>query len=355
LKKWQRIRSRGAARVVSDNGAYRTSEPEREPPTAITPFSESRAVIAVSPELAERAVGYAQAADAPNTRRAYASQWRLFDQWCRARGLSPLPAEPAALALFVTERADTGSSVSTINQGVAAVAQRHARAKLASPTESPEVRLVMQGIRKRLGTAKKRAAPVVPDALRRMSQAVLDSPIGLRDRALMLVGFAGALRRHELVDLDARDVEFTEDGLLVTLRRSKTDQEGAGAVVAVPYGSDRATCPVRSLRAWLDASAITEGAIFRGYRGKQMSAKRLDGRDVARILQKIARRADVSLDGLSGHSLRAGLGTTAAKQGKRLEVIQKHMRHKRLEQTLEYVRQARAFDEDDNAASGIGL
>lgn len=315
------------------------------------------APITVPVELVERTLENAKNSKAKNTRRAYASQWRMFERWCCERGASPLPAEPAVLALYVTERENEGVKVSTIDQAVAAIVFRHVRARLPKPNDAPEVKDVLDGIRRKIGRRpRKQAAPLSPELLRRMARAAPDNRAGARDKALSLVGFAGALRRQELVDLDVPDVTFTDEGLQLLIRKSKTDQEGRGIVLSVMRGADSETCPVLALQAWLDASGITEGAIFRGvHRSGRVGSKRLDGRDVSTILQRAAQRAGIELANISGHSMRAGLGTTAAKQGKRLEVIQKHMRHKRLDQTLEYLRQAKAFDEDENATAGIGL
>jgi integrase len=260
--------------------------------------------------------------------------------------------------LYLTERASAGAGRSTIDQIVAAVNQKHKLSKLPKPSLTLELELVIKGIRRKFeGRTKRRASPLAPDLLRQMVRAMPDGSLASkRDAALVLTGFGGALRRQELVDVDVEHIEFYDDGMKVYLPRSKTDQEGEGARVSIPFGSDKHTCPVRAMRAWLAASEVESGCVFQGVtrRGK-LSGKRLDGRDVARIVQRAARRAGITLDRISGHSLRAGLGTTAAKEDKRIDVIQKHMRHKRMEQTVEYIRYAKAFDPDENAASGIGL
>jgi len=309
-------------------------------------------------ELVQKALDYAEEGiGSASTRRVYATQWRAFEQWCASHACEPLPAQPAALVLYLTERAGAGAGRSTIDQIVAAVNQKHELADLPKPSQAREVKLVVRGIRKRVARAKRRASPLAPDLLRQMVRAMPEGSLASkRDAALVLTGFGGALRRQELVDVDVEHVEFHEDGMKVYLPRSKTDQEGEGALVSIPFGSDKHTCPVRAMRAWLAASGIASGCVFQGVtrRGK-LSGKRLDGRDVARIVQRAARRAGITLDRISGHSLRAGLGTTAAKEDKRIDVIQKHMRHKRMEQTVEYIRDAKAFDPDENAASGIGL
>src|SRR5262249_12646788 len=134
--------------------------------------------------------------------------------------------------------------------------------------------------------------------------------------ALVLLGFAGAFRRSELVGLDVADLDFGNDGLTVTLRRSKTDQEGQGRKVGIPYGSNPQTCPVRSLRAWIEVSAIVVGPVFRSVdRHGRVQPARLGGGDVARVVKKLARRAGLDAAKYAGHSLRAGHATSAAIAG----------------------------------------
>ena len=166
-----------------------------------------------------------------------------------------------------------------------------------------------------MGTAPRRVAPVLVDELRAMVGALPPSLVGVRDRALLLVGFCLAGRRGELVALDAADVKFTKKGLIITIRRSKTDQEQAGCDVGVPYGNNPNTCPVRALRAWLTVSRVRSGTLFRSVKHGQVGGA-LCGRDVARIVQRTAARAGLDAREYSGHSLRAGLATSAAQAGK---------------------------------------
>jgi len=175
--------------------------------------------------------------------------------------------------------------------------------------------------------------------------------VGLRDRALLLVGFSGAFRRSELVGLNVEDCEFSDDGLTITLRRSKTDQEAAGRKIGIPRGSSPETCPVRALRAWMDAASIAEGTLFRsvnrhGHVGERLSAKR-----VAIVVKQAA--AAVSLDEtqFAGHSLRAGLVTSAAIAGRSDRSIMNTTGHRSIAMVQRYVRDASLFR--DNAASGL--
>ena len=290
---------------------------------------------------------------AENTRRAYASDWRTFTAWCAQGGLEPLPALPAAVALYVAHLAEAGRKASTITRACAAIASAHHAAGLSSPTAHENVRQVMKGARRALGTRPAQKAPVRVDDLRAMVGTLGETLAGQRDRALLVVGFAGALRRSELVALDVADTTETRDGLMITIRRSKTDQEGAGHEVALPFGSDPATCPVRTLRAWLEASGITSGPVFRSITRHGVIGDRLTDKSVAGIVKRTATRAGLDAARFAGHSLRAGLMTASAEAGKPLDVIMRQSRHRSHAVALGYIRRASAFKE--NAAAGIGL
>ena len=315
----------------------------------------SAALADLQPAL-EAARAYAANSRAPSTQRVYRRCWRLFQEWCSAHSMSSLPAPPELVAAFLATQA-AQASVSALAQALAAIAHAHQSAGLPSPHVAPVVQRVWAGIRRQKGVApKRRAAPLGPGELRSIIGAMgpaIDLA-AVRDRALLLVGFAAALRRHEVVDLDVSSLEFEADGLRVEVKRSKTDQEAHGETVGVPFGSDRVTCPVRAMRDWLDFSGLREGAVFRGVRYGRLTAKRLTPRDIARVIQRRARRAGLSVEGLSGHSLRAGLATTAAKAGKSMHSIAKQTRHKSLTMVERYIRDAELLG-DGNAAGGIGL
>ena len=305
--------------------------------------------------LVDSARGYAADARAAATRQKYREQWERFDQWCDAHGFCALPTSATALSLYLSACADDGLSVATLGQALAAIAEVHKRSGHPSPRTLPKVREVWKGIRRRLGTApRRRVAPVIVDELRQLAEVLDETRIGRRDRALLTIGFAAALRRSELVALDVEDLRFTADGLEILVRKSKTDQEGEGALVGVPFGSDLATCPVRSLRTWLADVALEEGAVFRAVSRHGRLGERLSDRDVARIVKRTALRAGLDPAPYAGHSLRAGLATSAAKAGKRDRAIMKQGRWRSRAMVDRYVRDATLID-DDNAAAGIGL
>lgn len=204
------------------------------------------------------------------------------------------------------------------------------------------------------GTAQKGKKPLLIEHIRAIVEVLPDSLLGVRDRALLLVDFAGAFRRSELVNIDMTDVEFKMDGLVVTLRRSKTDQEGQGECIGIPYGSPPSTCPVRALRAWLDQAGITEGAVFRSVnRHGQVQSKGLSDKAVALVVKRAVELIGLDPNEYSGHSTRSGLATTAAKAGVSERVIMKQTRHKSTQMVRKYIRDGELFEE--NAAVRVGL
>lgn len=306
-------------------------------------------------EVVERAKEYARQAKAENTLRAYRSDWAHFEEWCSRQGLAPLPAAPATVALYITALAEAGRTVSTIRRRLASISAVHQAAGHQSPTQDMQVKTIWAGIRRAKGTAQRQVAPVVTEHLRAIVGALqLDTLAGLRDRALLLVGFIGAFRRSELVGLNVEDLTPTAEGFVVTLRRSKTDQEGEGETKAIPYGANAETCPARALRAWLDAAGITSGPVFRAVnRHGQVSAGRLSDRAVALIVKRSVEAVGLDASRFSGHSLRAGFATAAARAGASERDIARVTHHKSDRVLRRYIRDAQVFD--NAALSAVGL
>lgn len=187
-----------------------------------------------------------------------------------------------------------------------------------------------------------------------MVEALPATTKGVRDRALLLIGFAGAFRRAELVGLDVADVHFAAEGLIITLRRSKTDQDGEGMVKGVAFGTAPATCQVRALRAWLDKCKATEGPLFRSLTPQgHVKPKRLRDYEVAKIVKASARRAGLEAHDFSGHSLRVGLATAAAHAGVPERIIAEQTGHKDMNTLRRYIRRGELFRE--NASAEVGL
>ena len=304
--------------------------------------------------LDDRARDYAYRSRAEATWRGYASDWRGFAAWCRQHGLQALPAAPETVARYLVDAAaryKTGS----LQRHLSAIASAHRAGGHESPTRAEAVRLVWAGIRREHGTAQQGKAPLVTADVAAMVAALPRGPLGVRDRALLLVGFAGAFRRSELVALDVADVERTAAGLVVTIRRSKTDQEGAGRKLGIPAGKNPRTCPVRALRAWLELARIQDGPLFRGVDRHGNVLGRLSDRGVARAVKRAAERAGLDPERYAGHSLRAGLATAAAAAGVEERVIARQTGHRSMVVLRRYIRDGELFRPGQNAAAAVGL
>jgi site-specific recombinase XerD len=301
----------------------------------------------------EQARQYIRASKAENTLRGYQSDWRDFCAWCEAHTLGALPTTSETVASYIAECAGH-LKPGSIQRRLNAIAEAHKAVGLESPTHTGIVRNTMKGIRRTLGTAPAQKAPTLTDDIRAMVGATDSGLIGLRDRALILLGFAGAFRRSEVVGLDVEDCAFTTDGLTVTLRRSKTDQEGVGRRVGIPYGSNPETCPVRIVQRWMEHAGISTGPLFRSInRHGQVQPGRLSGIDVARIVKKLAERAGLDAAKYAGHSLRAGHATAAAIAGASERSIMNQTGHRSVHMVRRYIRDGNLFRE--NSAGKLGL
>jgi integrase len=293
----------------------------------------------------DRARQYAEAAHAENTRRAYRVGWSDFLAYCHTQGFDALPATPQTVALYVTALADR-AKLATIRLSLAAIARKHREIGLESPVAHEVVRRIVRGVARTNGASQTRKAAVTLDHLRAMLLEIHGDDLkAKRDRAIVLLGFAAALRRSELAALSVEDLRFEKRGLVVTIRRSKTDQEAKGAEIAVPYVPNRSLCAVRALKAWLDASGVASGSLFRSFTlQRRMLETPIDGRDVANLVKKLCGKARLDGD-FSGHSLRAGFATSAAAAKAPLDAIARTTRHKSVSVLMGYVRPAQVFDD----------
>jgi site-specific recombinase XerD len=207
-------------------------------------------------ELAERWQFYVRQTKSLNTIRAYRADWQDFQSWCHQQRSDSLPAGAATIATYITCLADQGCKASTIQRRLTTISQMHDAAGFESATKTKLVRTTMSGIRRTIGVAQIGKQPLLTTDIRSMCDALGDDLAGLRARALILLGFAGGFRRSELAGLRWHDIEFKSEGLIVSLVRSKVDQEASGRNVGIPYGSNPNTCPVRGLAAWRDARVV---------------------------------------------------------------------------------------------------
>jgi len=210
----------------------------------------------------------------------------------------------------------------------------------------------MAGIRRSLGVAPKQKKAATTDILSAMVTHIdRDKTIGKRDAALLLLGWSGAFRRSELVALDVDDLEETDKGLLVTVRRSKTDQEGKGREIAILAGSRDGVCPIKAIRDWQEAAGISEGKLFRSVNRWGQVGESLTPRVVSSVVKRYAKAAGMDSETFAGHSLRAGFVTSAASRGAKADRIADVTGHKSAEMIRTYTRRVDAFA--DHAAQGL--
>lgn len=304
-------------------------------------------------DLEAAARHYARASLSENTRRAYASDWADFVYWCKRKNRKPLPASPDTVALYLTTMADF-LKTSSLRRRVTALRKAHELYKHKSPTKDENVKAVIRGILRTKGEAQKHASPTLINDIKRIVAALPDTNKGIRDKALLLLGFAGGFRRSELVGLDIEDLSLSDDGLVVKIRKSKTDQTKRGRQIGIAYGSNQETCPVRAIENWLKISDIKDGALFCPInQWGQLSPNRLTDQSVRLILKESLQRAGINEKGFSGHSLRAGFVTVAAINGASEREIQKTTGHLNTEVLRRYIRDADIFRE--NASKKLGL
>ena len=205
-----------------------------------------------SPELLEilsNAHEFLSTTVAESTQQVYARDWRDFSRWCNKHGLPHLPSNPEVVACYLTCLAMKGFRVTTIRRHSAAIAAAHRESGYPAPTSHPAIKELLRGMTRKLGTPPKPVDALLSEDIKRMVGSLPDTLIGARDNALILIGFSGAFRRSEIVGMDVEDISHRDEGLVILLARSKTDQKGEGRCVGIPYGRNPETCPVAALGA----------------------------------------------------------------------------------------------------------
>ena len=290
-----------------------------------------------------------EAAEAAATKRAYRTDFRTFSEWCFANDREPLPATPATVAAFLVHEARRGMKPSSLTRRTAGIASAHRHAGFDVPTGHELVRKTMRGISRSVGAAVTKKTPATNDIILAMLGHCGPSLRGRRDRALLALGFSCAIRRSELVALNVEDLEWVADGLLVHIRRSKTDQEGRGRVIPVPHG--RYIRPVQAVRDWLDHAGIRRGPLLRAVMIEgTVEPGPMSPRNVARIIKSYVEKVGRDPGDFSGHSLRRGFLTSGAIHGAGLAKMQGISGHKRVDTLMGYIEDARLFVDHAGAA-----
>ena len=289
---------------------------------------------------------------AANTQRAYAGDWKRFTAWCREHGRQELPADVLTVAAFVTALAEAGKKVATIQRHCASLSKAHQLAGLPTPTDDRQLKTLLEGISREKGVRQKQAPAFTLAYFKRVIQGIdTERPDGVRDRALLLLGLAGAFRRDELASLDVAHLRFDEDGLVVELPKSKTNQHGAAEEKAIFFAPDRRSCPVRAVKDWLallEHHGRTSGPLFLSFhKGQRLSRRRLSTFSLNEIVQL---RLGAPY---TAHSLRASFVTIAKLNGADDAEVMNQTKHKTTNMIRCYTRLNNV--RQHNSAQKLGL
>ncbi len=295
---------------------------------------------------------------ADNTVRAYKSDFHDFSLFCAKNNLKSLPSEPSIVSLYLTHLSTKNVKMSTLKRRLVSIGVIHKLKGHYLDTKHPSIIENIMGIKRRKGSIQKGKKPILINHLKQIinviDQQKKEEIKKLRDRSIILIGFAGGFRRKEIVSLDYDDLDFVTEGLKVTLKRSKTDQFGDGSIKGLPYFDNSQYCPVVSLQKWIKISEINSGALFRRFiKGSKLSINRLTDQTVALLIKEYLNLAGVDSQNYSGHSLRSGFATSAAESGVEERNIMAMTGHKSTEMVRRYIKDANLFK--NNALNKIKI
>jgi len=295
---------------------------------------------------AKRRMGKAKA---DNTIKAYGSDWSDFVDWCSFHGEPFLPTTPETIVNYISDLADDAKA-NTVSRRITAISENHIAAGFGrnNPAKEGIVRTAMSAIRREKGTFQHGKAPILMETLYLLSDCFGDDIVSLRDKALILLGFAGAFRRSELVRIQMDELTFSPEGMTIFIPHAKGDQLGHGATIAIPYAPEEEICAVRAVEQWILTAQIQHGPLFRGFkRNKELREEQLSDKAVALIVKKYVRMAGLDENSFAGHSLRRGFATSAAQHDVDALTIMRQTRHKSEKMVHRYIEQGNIFK--DNA------
>jgi site-specific recombinase XerD len=302
----------------------------------------------------ESASKYLKDSLSENTKKAYKTQWDQFNAWCMVRGFDALPATSEIVCIFISWMADNNKKAATIARMLSTISKAHGvfDGSIVNPVRTQMVKDEFSGIKRKIGTDQNRVDPISIKDIKKIVDSFECDVEGIRNKALILLGFFGGFRRSELVAVIRKDVKFSEEGMRVKIAKSKTDQEGKGFFKSIPKYEDQTYCPVLALQDWVNIAPDSRFLFchIEGASGPVKEGRKLSDKMVARLIQRIAYKLDIK-GWFSGHSLRSGFVTAAAKSGKSNRSIMKMTGHKSYAMVDRYVRLANEFE--DNAAEGL--
>jgi len=308
-------------------------------------------------KLHEDTLSNLKSSKANNTLRAYKSDFKDFGLFCAKHGFSSMPTEPKVVSLYLTHLS-AKSKVSTIRRRLVSIGVVHKLKGHYLDTKHPIIIENLMGIKRKKGSNQIGKKPILINHLKAIINVIDEQKIEkikkLRNRTLILIGFGGGFRRTELISINHEDLDFVDEGLKITLTRSKTDQFGEGLVKGLPYFINEKYCPVTSLKNWINLSKIKTGPIFRRFaKGSILTKNRLTDQSVVLIIKNCLKLAGIDNKNFSGHSLRAGFATVAAESGADERSIMAMTGHKTTQMVRRYIREANIFK--NNALSKIKI
>jgi site-specific recombinase XerD len=299
-----------------------------------------------------------QSSKANNTLRAYKSDFNDFGLFCSQNGFKSLPSDPKIVSLYLTHLSTKDAKMSTLKRRLVSIGVIHKLKGHYLDTKHPSIIENIMGIKRRKGSVQKGKKPILISSLKKIVNTIDEQKNEeikkIRDRSIILIGFAGGFRRNEIVSLDYGDLDFVPEGLKITLKRSKTDQFGEGTLKGLPYFDSSQYCPVLSLKKWIETSNIDSGPLFRRFsKGSKLTENRLTDQTVALLIKKYLNLAGIESKNYSGHSLRSGFATSAAESGAGERSIMAMTGHKSTEMVRRYIKEANLFK--NNALNKIKI
>jgi integrase len=348
-----------------DQSAVPDGEPET-PPTSVETAGDAVLVVSACPDRPEEEerIDWSRLGDATrellrehtyatSTRRSYESAWRRFVGWCKERGIQIAPPSPYVVADYLAHLGSLQpTSVARIETAAAAIACAMVLAGHRYDRRHEVVVKTITALRHKIGVAPQhQKTPLVAELVERVCEPLGESLIDVRDRAILVVGFLMGSRGSNLAALNVADFAFVAQGLDITLRRSKTDQEGKGRLLSIPLQSDADLCASRVARRWLDAAGIQEGAVFRAVDRWGHVGDKLTRQEVSRIVKRRCEAVGLNPDAFGSHSLRSGFSTSARENGATMDRIRDQTGHESVDGLMRYIRHADRYR--NNAASGL--
>ena len=298
-------------------------------------------------KLHEDTLNNLKSSKANNTLRAYKSDFKDFGGFCAKHGFSSMPTQPKIVSLYLTHLSSS-SKVSTLRRRLVSIGVVHKLKGHYLDTKHPVIIENLMGIKRKKGSIQRGKKPLLINHLKEIINVIDDQKTEkikkLRNRTLILIGFGGGFRRTELISINHEDLDFVEEGVKITLKRSKTDQFGEGMIKGLPYFTNEKYCPVTSLKNWINLSKIKDGPIFRRFAKSSILTKhRLTDQSVALLIKDYLRLAGIENQNFSGHSLRSGFATVAAESGADERSIMSMTGHKTSQMVRRYIREANLF------------